>query len=47
MKLAPANLLGHRPFVLYLGARTFTEFSAQVAVVAVGWHVLRVDGQRF
>lgn len=47
MKSAPANLLSHRPFVLYLGARTFTEFSAQVSVVAVGWHVYALTGSAF
>lgn len=41
------NLFAHRPFLLYLGARTFTEFSTQMAVVAVGWHVYALTGSAF
>lgn len=41
------NLFGHRPFLLYLGARTFTEFASQVAVVALGWHVYALTGSAF
>lgn len=47
VQATPAKLLAHRPFALYLGARTFTEFSTQVAVVAVGWHVYALTGSAF
>jgi len=43
----PAKLLAHRPFALFLGARTFSEFSLQVAVVALGWHVYALTGSAF
>ena len=43
----PARLLAHRPFALFLGARTFSEFSTQVAVVALGWHVYALTGSAF
>jgi MFS family permease len=33
------SLFGHRPFVLYFWARGFSEFSSQIAVVAVGWQL--------
>jgi MFS family permease len=41
------SLLGHRPFLLYLCARSFTEFSMQVAVVAIGWHIYALTGSAF
>jgi len=43
----PAKLIAHRPFALFLGARTFSEFSLQVAVVALGWHVYALTGSAF
>jgi MFS family permease len=49
---APTNssrvsLLGHRPFVLYVGARTCTELASQMSVVAIGWHVYALTGSAF
>ena len=47
---APASaraLLGHRPFALYFGARAFSEFSYQMAAVAVGWQVYALTGSAF
>lgn len=41
------KLFGHRPFLLYLGARTCTELAIQMAVVAVGWHVYALTGSAF
>jgi MFS family permease len=37
----PANwaLFRHRPFVLYFGARTLSEFAHQIAAVAIGWQI--------
>jgi hypothetical protein len=35
------SLLGHRPFLLYFSARGFSEFSYQIAAVAVGWQAMR------
>jgi len=41
------NLLGHRPFAFYFGARGFSEFSYQMAAVAVGWQVYALTGSAF
>jgi len=41
------KLFGHRPFLLYLGARTCTELATQMAVVAVGWHVYALTRSAF
>ncbi|WP_325457523.1 MFS transporter [Hyphomicrobium sp.] len=46
-KSGRVNLFGHRPFLLYLGARTLTEFASQIAVVALGWHVYALTGSAF
>jgi len=40
-------LLGHRPFLLYFLARGFSEFSYQIAAVAVGWQVYALTGSAF
>ena len=32
-------LFGHHPFLFYFWARSFSEFSYQIATVAVGWQV--------
>jgi MFS family permease len=40
----PVTLLGHRPFLLYFWARGFSEFSYQIAAVAVGWQVYALTG---
>jgi hypothetical protein len=43
MSSAPAAgsrmLFSHQPFLLYFWARGLSEFSYQVAAVAVGWQV--------
>jgi MFS family permease len=36
---SPAALLRHRPFAFYFWARTLSEFSYQIAAVAVGWQI--------
>jgi MFS family permease len=41
------TLLGHRPFLLYFSARGFSEFSYQMAAVAVGWQVYALTGSAF
>src|ERR1700722_3421195 len=43
----PASLLASRPFLLYLGARSFSEFSYQIATVAVGWQIYELTGSAF
>jgi MFS family permease len=35
----PAALFRHRPFAFYFWARTLSEFSYQIAAVAVGWQI--------
>jgi MFS family permease len=45
--LASVNLLAHRPFLLYLGGRSFSEYSYQVATVAVGWQIYELTGSAF
>jgi MFS family permease len=40
-------LLGHRPFLLYLGSRSFSEYSYQIATVAVGWQIYQLTGSAF
>jgi MFS family permease len=40
-------LLGHRPFLLYFLARGFSEFSYQMAAVAVGWQIYALTGSAF
>ncbi|WP_439922444.1 MFS transporter [Nitrobacter sp. JJSN] len=41
------SLLRHRPFVFFLGARTFSRFASQVAAVAVGWQVYEMTSSPF
>ena len=43
----PGNLFGHRPFLLYFWARVFSEFSAQMLTVAVGWQVYELTSSAF
>src|ERR1700689_590535 len=45
--LVPQNLLAQRDFLLYLGARSFSEFSYQIATVAVGWQIYELTGSAF
>jgi MFS family permease len=40
-------LLRHLPFLFYLGARSFSEFSYQIATVAVGWQIYELTGSAF
>jgi MFS family permease len=44
---APGILLGHRSFLFYLGARSFSEYSYQIATVAVGWQIYELTGSAF
>src|SRR5579862_2927569 len=47
---APASardLLGHKPFVLFAGARAFSTFSYQIATVAVGWQIYALTNSAF
>ena len=37
-------LLRHWPFTFYIGARGFSEFASQIAVVAVGWQIYALTG---
>jgi MFS family permease len=43
----PGALFKHRPFVLYISGRAFSEFSEQVGVVAVGWQVYALTNSAF
>jgi|HubBroStandDraft_1064217.scaffolds.fasta_scaffold02360_6 MFS family permease len=40
-------LFGHRPFLFYFWARGLSEFSYQIAVVAVGWQVYALTSSAF
>src|ERR1700691_3273879 len=40
-------LLGHQPFLFYVGARGLSEFSYQIGAVAVGWQVYALTGSAF
>jgi len=40
-------LFGHQPFLLYFCARGFSEFSYQMAAVAVGWQVYALTSSAF
>ena len=37
-------LFTHKPFLFYVGARSFSRFASQVAAVAVGWQVYELTG---
>lgn len=41
------NLFGDRAFLFYLGARSFSEYSYQIATVAVGWQIYELTGSAF
>jgi MFS family permease len=41
------NALGHRPFLLYFCANGLSEFSYQMAFVAVGWQVYALTNSAF
>jgi MFS family permease len=40
-------LFGHRPFLLYFSARNVSEFSHQIAAIAVGWQVYALTRSAF
>ena len=42
-----SKLFGHQPFLLYFCARGFSEFSYQIATVAVGWQVYALTHSAF
>src|SRR6201996_3383427 len=42
-----AMLLGQPPFLFYLGARCCSEYSYQIATVAVGWQIYELTGSAF
>src|SRR5882724_1572822 len=44
---ASGNLLRHTPFLLFLSSRCFSEFSWQIATVAVGWQIYELTGSAF
>jgi len=41
------TVLSHRPFLFYFWARSFSEFSYQVAAVAVGWQIYALTDSAF
>jgi MFS family permease len=41
------RLASHRPFVLFVSARGFSEFAYQISTVAVGWQVYALTGSAF
>jgi MFS family permease len=44
---AAMRLASHRPFVLFVCARGFSEFAYQIGTVAVGWQVYALTGSAF
>jgi len=42
-----AILFRHRPYLFYFLARGFSEFSRQIAAVAVGWQVYALTSSAF
>jgi len=41
------NLLRHPPLLLFIATRSFSEFSWQIATVAVGWQIYQLTGSAF
>jgi MFS family permease len=41
------TLAGHRPFLLFVSARAFSEFSYQIGTVAIGWQLYGLTGSAF
>src|SRR3981081_856265 len=41
------HLLRHAPFLFFLSSRCFSEFSWQIATVAVGWQIYELTGSAF
>src|SRR3954466_3041670 len=44
---ASGELLRHTPFLFFLSSRCFSEFSWQIATVAVGWQIYELTGSAF
>jgi len=42
-----AKLLAHRPFLFYIGARAFSEFSYQIGAVAIAWQIYALTNSAF
>jgi MFS family permease len=40
----PNGLLSHPPLLLYVAARSFSEFAWQITTVAVGWQIYQLTG---
>src|ERR1700761_696978 len=40
----PPRLLAQRGFLFYLGSRSLSEYSYQIATVAVGWQIYELTG---
>ena len=45
--MASRSLFRHKPFLFYFWARNFSEFSYQMAAVAVGWQVYALTNSAF
>jgi len=41
------SLLRHPPLLLFVVSRSFSEFSWQIATVAVGWQIYQLTGSAF
>ena len=46
-KASSGRLFGHKPFLFYFWARSFSEFSYQIAAVAVGWQIYSLTNSAF
>nr|WP_249150007.1 MFS transporter [Bradyrhizobium liaoningense] len=44
---SPVALSRHPPLLLYIASRTLSEFSYQIATVAVGWQIYALTGSAF
>jgi len=44
---SPNGLLRHKPLLLYVAARSFSEFAWQITTVAVGWQIYQLTGSAF
>ena len=43
----PSSLWRHRPFLHYFASRSLSEFSYQIAAVAVGWQIYALTHSAF
>src|SRR5579862_5362480 len=41
------QLLAHRPFLFFAGARGFSTFAYQIATVAIGWQIYALTNSAF